>query len=102
MAGQPAHDRAKSGWGLPALKSLLSELPQDLPYQKQAYQTVQEELKYFAIVPDSPYLTGDALDTLLDKYMQQAVKKQISVSTAAQLITEDLNKQLQQAKQQLS
>ena len=46
--GQPAEDRAKRGWGLPVLKSLLAKLPADLPYQKQAYQTAQDELPYAA------------------------------------------------------
>jgi multiple sugar transport system substrate-binding protein len=102
MGGKPAHDRAKSGWGLPALKSLFSEIPQDLPYQKQAYQTTQNELQYFSVLPDSPYLNLATLNTTFDKYMQQAVKNQISVSTAAQRITEDTNKLMQQAKQHLS
>ncbi len=102
MAGKPAHDRAKSGWGLPALKSLLPELPQDLPYQKEAYQTTQTELNYIGILPDSPYITVASWNTILDKYIQQAGKKQISVDSACQQITNDVNNQLKQGKQQLS
>lgn len=101
MTGTPAHDRAKSGWGVPSFKSLLSEMPQALPYQKEAYQVLQEELKYFQTLQVSPYTTSAAVGTLLDKYLQQAVRKQLTVSQAAQELTADVNKLLQQGKQSI-
>ncbi|HLZ63219.1 MAG TPA: sugar ABC transporter substrate-binding protein [Ktedonosporobacter sp.] len=102
MTGTPAHDRAKSGWGLPSLKSLMSEVPQDLPYQKAAYQTTQNELTYVGLLPDSPYVTVASWNTILDKYIQQAIKKQITVDAASQQITTEVNAALKQGKQQLS
>jgi multiple sugar transport system substrate-binding protein len=102
IAGTPAHDRAKSGWGVSSLKSLFSEMPQTQPYQKQAYQTVQEELKYFAPLTISPYATTTGIGTILDKYLQQAAKNQLTVSAAAQQITSEVNKLLQQGKQAIS
>jgi multiple sugar transport system substrate-binding protein len=102
MAGRPAHDRAKSGWGIPALKSLLPEMPQNLPYQKEAFQSMQNELQYIGLLPDSPYITITSYNTIFDKYIQQAARKQISAAAACEQITKDANNLLKQGKQQLS
>ena len=102
MAGTPAHERAKSGWGVPSLKSLLPEMPQSSPYQKQAYQVLQNEQQYFEVLPVSPYTTSAAMNPIFDKYLQQAVRNQLSVGSAAQQITADINKLLQQGKQAMS
>lgn len=101
MAGPPAVERASSGWGLPALKSLLTRLPQELPYQKQAYETAQNELKYTTPLPDSPYATVDAWNLALDKHLQRAIKKQATVDEACKAITEEINKVLKQGKEQI-
>jgi multiple sugar transport system substrate-binding protein len=101
MAGPPAHERAKSGWGLPSLKSLLPEVPQDLPYQKQAYLTAQNELNYSGPLSDSPYVTVDVWNNTLNKYLEQAAKRQVTVDAAAQKITDDINKALKQGKDQI-
>jgi multiple sugar transport system substrate-binding protein len=102
MAGTPAHDRAKSGWGLPSLKSLLPEIPQTLDYQKEAYQTSQNELTYSGLLPDTPYITFAVYNAILDKYIQQAAKKTITVADACQQITDEVNQALKQGKQQIS
>jgi multiple sugar transport system substrate-binding protein len=101
MAGPPAVERAKSGWGLPALKSLLPQVPQDLPYQKQAYQTSQNELNYSGLLPNSPYITVDNWIAVMDKYLTQALKKQITVDACCQQITAEANKLLKQGKDQI-
>jgi multiple sugar transport system substrate-binding protein len=99
FAGTPAHDRAKGGWGTPGLKSFLPEVPQTLPNQKEAYQATQAELQYFAVLPVSPYTTSAAVGTVIDKYLQQTVKNQLSLSNAAKQITSDVNNLLQQGAQ---
>lgn len=100
MAGPPAKERAKSGWGLPALKSLLPLMPQALPYQKQAFTTAQKELAHSWPLPESPYLSGDA-NNVLEKYIPQAIKGQITVDAACAAITADVNRLLAQGKDQL-
>lgn len=102
MAGTPAHDRAKSGWGIPSLKSLQPQMPQALPQQKQAYQAVQNELQYFAPLTVSPYTTSAAVGTVVDKYLQQVVKKQLELNDAAKQITSDVNSLLQQGTQAIN
>jgi multiple sugar transport system substrate-binding protein len=101
MAGPPAEERAKSGWGLPALKSLLPKLPQTLPYQKQAYTVAENELQYAAPLPDSPYVTTDAWNAALDKNLQRAIKNDQTVDAACTAITGEINKLLKQGKERI-
>ena len=101
MAGPPAEERATSGWGLPALKSLLPKLPQGQPYQQEAYKTAQAELAYNVPMPDSPYVTTTAWINTLNQYVDQAVRKTVTVDVAAQKVTEDINKLLKQGKDRI-
>jgi multiple sugar transport system substrate-binding protein len=101
MAGPPAEERARSGWGLPALKSLLPKLPQEMPYQKDAYATAQAELAYNVPLPDSPYVLLTPWITALNTYVDQAARKKITVEAAAQKITDEMNKQLKQGKDRI-
>jgi multiple sugar transport system substrate-binding protein len=43
---EPARERARTGWGLPLLKSMYNLLPQDTPFNQQRYQVVMAELPY--------------------------------------------------------
>lgn len=101
MAGAPAKERAASGWGLPSLKSLSNKLPQDLPYQKQAYEVTQNELQHAAPLPDSPYISLDALNSTLKTYLERAIKGELSVKQAGAALTDDLNKALARGKEQI-
>ena len=44
IGGQPSIDRAKSGWGVPGLKSQSRFNPQETEFQKQANKVLQGEL----------------------------------------------------------
>jgi len=101
MAGPPAVARAESGWGIPSLKSLMSKMPQKTPYQKEAYAVAKNELNHSASLPDSPYISMDLLNTTIDKYLQLAIKKQMTVDQACGALTTDLNKTLAQGKSQI-
>ncbi|GAA3383468.1 ABC transporter substrate-binding protein [Cryptosporangium minutisporangium] len=102
LAGEPAETRAKSGWGLPSLKPLLPKLPQTLPYQKQAYTVAQNELRYAGALPDSPYITLDAWNAVIDKSLQRAIKNEQTVDAACAALTREANKLLKQGKEQVS
>lgn len=101
MAGPPAEARASSGWGLPSLKSLADKLPQDLPYQQQAYAVVQSELENTAPLPDSPYISAALLQDSIDKFLQQAIKGELTVEEAGVQLTDELNKALAQGVDQV-
>lgn len=96
MAGPPAEARASSGWGIPSLKSLADKLPQEQEYQKQAYEVVQNQADLTVPLPDSPYISAGLLQDTIDKYLQQAIKGEVTVEEAGAKLTDELNEALQQ------
>jgi multiple sugar transport system substrate-binding protein len=66
LGPQQATARAKTGSGIPVFKSLNSDLPQDLPYQKQAYQTLQSDLNYFQLMKFSPYIGTSLINYIIN------------------------------------
>lgn len=101
MAGAPAEARASSGWGLPSLKSLEDKLPQDQDFQKQAYTVVQSQLEHTKPLPDSPYVSAGLLQDTIDKYLQQAIKGDITVEEAGEGLNNELNEALAQGVDQV-
>jgi multiple sugar transport system substrate-binding protein len=101
MAGPPAEARASSGWGMPGLETLMSKLPKELPYQEVAYNVAQNELQYAVPLPDSPYIATDVLNATLDKYLQAAIKKEMTVEEACAAATAEINEVLAQGKDQI-
>ncbi|MFB7894579.1 ABC transporter substrate-binding protein [Microbacterium sp. NPDC056044] len=101
LGGEPAEQRASSGWGLPSLKSLADKLPQEQDYQKQAYEVVQNQLQYTAPLPDSPYISAQLLQDTIDKYLQQAIKGDLTVEEAGAQLTDELNAALAQGVDQV-
>lgn len=67
MGGADGQARARSGWGLPTLKSLESELPTSQPYQQAALESVRTELEHLQVLSFTPYAQAAAVDTLLAK-----------------------------------
>ena len=101
MAGPPAEARASSGWGMPGLTTLMDLLPQDKPYQAAAYATATNELQYAEPLPDSPYISVDAINAAIDKYLQAAIKGETSVDDAVVALTDEVNGLLAQGVDQL-
>src|SRR5207247_9683690 len=46
MAGAPAQARAKSGWGVPPLKSQYVQMPREADFQKQVQQVLPDSRRY--------------------------------------------------------
>ncbi|MFF5967909.1 ABC transporter substrate-binding protein [Streptomyces collinus] len=101
IAGEPGVTRAKSGWGLPGLKSLLPQLPKEQPYQKQAYTVAEKELEFAAPLSASPYATTDAVNVVIDKALQRVIRKEQSIDAACSAVTKEINKLLKQGKEQI-
>lgn len=87
---EPAQARATGGWGIPTLKSLRSEMPQDKPYQKQAFKVQEQELAHFSTLSFTPYAQREALDGVINKVLPGAVKS----GTSAGKVADELNKQM--------
>ncbi|WP_427918763.1 extracellular solute-binding protein [Streptomyces sp. cg40] len=101
FAGQPAKDRAASGWGLPSLNSLRSLVPQDNAFHKQAYQVQEQDTPYFSVLPVSPYAQVDALSGILSKVLPDAIKSGTKAGKIADTLNSRMNDQLAQGKELL-
>ncbi len=102
MTDTPSHDRAKSGWGIPSLKSLLPEMSRTIPYQKQAYQVQQAELPYLKVLKFSPYISDDAFTAAFDPVVESMMRNQLSFDSGIQKLNDTINQRLQQGKAQIS
>lgn len=96
MGRQSAIDRAKSGWGVPTLKSLIKLMPQDTPYAKANYAVVQEEMKYFAILPNNPYLDRNAVDAAIAKHWESILRGTETLDAALKAIEDEVNRAIQE------
>lgn len=101
MGQKPATDRASSGWGVPSLKSLQGKMPQEKPYQKQAYDALQRELPYLKVLTFSPYISNDAFTTALSKAIEPVMHGTISFDQGIQQLNDSVNLLLQQGKEQI-
>ncbi|MFI2037121.1 extracellular solute-binding protein [Streptomyces bottropensis] len=90
FGGAPAQGRATSGWGIPTLTSLRAKMPQDKPYQKQAFKVQEQELAHFSALTFTPYAQMSALDGVISKVLPGAVK----AGTSAGKVADELNKQM--------
>jgi multiple sugar transport system substrate-binding protein len=98
IAGQPAVDRAKSGWGLPGLQSMWKYLPTD---QKQAAELAQQEMEFVVPLQDSPYLSVDQWNPELDKGIQAGIQGQMTAEEIGKSVEDRMNTLLAQGKDQL-
>ncbi|WP_164990482.1 ABC transporter substrate-binding protein [Agromyces albus] len=95
-AGQPGIDRAKAGWGLPALNSLREYLPQELEYQKLALATQEKEEAYAGVLQFSPFVQTSAANAVIQEIVPKAINGDITVREAAEEITERTNELIDQ------
>ncbi len=102
LGGAPAVTHARLGTGIPALKSLVPDLPHDTPYQNAAYQAMRSELSYFGILHFSPYISNDAMNASITKYITPVMQGKTSLESAAQDLTRAVNQLLSLGKDQVS
>jgi multiple sugar transport system substrate-binding protein len=92
MGGKPAQDRAKSGWGVPGLKSLYAQMPQDSAFQKQVQRVLQGELaKSDFVLQFNPYIGEETFSTSWKKNLEPALKGQIGFDKFVQNIESEVN-----------
>jgi len=90
--GKAAVDRSTTGWGVPALKSLVSNLPQDTDYHKQCYNVVQGELALDTPpVQFNPFIGENTFNDSWQKFLDQVLKKQITVDDMVKGIAGEVN-----------
>ncbi|WP_062525940.1 extracellular solute-binding protein [Demequina rhizosphaerae] len=101
MGGEPAAERAQTGWGLPILESLWEELPSEQPYQEQAKEAALVEAEYVKPLPDSPYVQLSQWDQIVDAEITAGIKGEKDAAQVASSIQEQMNTLLAQGKDQL-
>ncbi|MFF5979632.1 extracellular solute-binding protein [Streptomyces olindensis] len=99
FGGQPAKDRATSGWGIPPLKSLRSQMPQTQPFQKQAYKVQQQELPFLQMMTVTPYVQTTALDAVINKVLPGAIKSGTSAGKVADALNSQMNDAIAKGKE---
>ncbi|MER5209529.1 extracellular solute-binding protein [Streptomyces sp. NPDC002838] len=99
FGGEPAQGRAAGGWGIPTLKSLRAKMPQDKPYQKQAFKVQEQELAHFSALTFTPYAQIASLDGVISKVLPGAVKSGTSAGKVADELNKQMNDQLAKGKE---
>lgn len=98
-SGEPAVARAKSGWGIPALKSLYPLMPSQTPFQKQVQTVLQDELKYANESLDvNPYYEDTVFTTSWTKNLEQALRGTISFDQLVANIEKEVNTAIDEGK----
>jgi multiple sugar transport system substrate-binding protein len=78
-AGEPALARAKSGWGVPSLKSMYNLMPRQTDFQKQVQAVLEDELKYADYVLDvNPYYEDSVFNNGWTTNLEQALRGSIT------------------------
>ena len=91
-AGEPSVERAGSGWGVPALKSQWSLIPQGNDFQKQAYKVLQEELGLNTPpLQFNPFIGETVVSTAWNLYLDQALSGTITFDDMLTGIEKDTN-----------
>ncbi|XUL86450.1 extracellular solute-binding protein [Streptomyces galilaeus] len=97
----PAKARASSGWGIPTLKSLRPLMPHQEDFQKRTLSAQQNELKHFSVVAVSPYISGDAFESLFNQAATPAMQGELSVDHLAGRLNSVINEQIKRGKEQV-
>lgn len=92
FGGPPAIERAKAGWGLSMFKSMQGMMDLSTPFNKQRQLCIDAQAKYITTYSFSPYLTMINLTTVMNKYLEQALKDQITFDQFLSKAEADLNK----------
>jgi multiple sugar transport system substrate-binding protein len=92
MGGEPAQNRAKSGWGVPALKSLYPLMPQETEFDKQTYAVLQDELTYAENAVDiNPFMDSAVWAKSWKSNLEQALRGSITFEQAIENLDTDVN-----------
>ena len=100
MAGEePAEGRAGSGWGVPALKSWYSKMPNTNAFQQQVQKVLASELALNTPpLQFNPYLGESTVPNAWLQYLEQALAGTITFDQMLTSIEFDVNTAIQDGK----
>jgi len=89
---EPAIERASSGWGVPPLKSLYHLMPNTTAFQQQVQSVLMGELALNTpVLQFNPFLEENVVANAWWKYLEQALKHQITFDEMLASIEEEVN-----------
>jgi len=93
LGEEPAINRAKSGWGVPGLTSMLPLMPVDQPWRKRNFDMVNREIKATKVarMQYSPYITPDTFKTAWGKYEEPVLKGTMAMEDLLQNVEKEVN-----------
>mgnify|MGYP000266681753 CR=1 FL=1 len=98
MGGPPAEERARSGWGLPALKSLMPLVPQETEFDKQWYEAVVWELENTVQKPRqlNPFISTGNINSAWQTNFELYLKGDITLDEAIDNTDKEVNTALRE------
>jgi len=92
MTEEPAITRAKSGWGVPSLKSLLPLMPQTGDFRAPLYKlTMELAATGLPPLPANPFARLAAFDQPNAKYQEMYLRKEISFDDYIGKVEDEVN-----------
>lgn len=95
---EPAIARAKTGWGVPAFKSLFPLMPQGTPWRKTLYDKIMKQAE--SVLPPlqfGPYMRRASMDAPFKKYSQMYLKDEISFDDMLVRLEDEVNQVINDA-----
>lgn len=96
---EPARNRAASGWGVPALKSMFADIPKEGDYRAQVWSVLEAEMEFAeTTVRFNPYLQGGEpgeVASLFIQFYEQALKGEITFDELLVKLEEETNVAIQ-------
>jgi len=100
--GQPALNRAGSGWGVPALKSMYDLMPNESDFDQQRQRVLQAELDLATPpVQFNPFITETAVYDTWVVYLEQAINGAITFDELLASVEEDINTAIQEGMERI-
>ena len=100
MGEEPADGRARSGWGLPALKSKFDMIPKESVFRAQVWSVVEAELDYAVFIAKfNPFLAGGEpgeVGSLFDQFQEQALAGDMTFDEMIERMETDTNVAIQE------
>jgi len=95
---EPATNRAKIGWGVPGLKSLMELMPKAEPWRAQALDAVYWEMENSSVfkIDFSAYIPHTAYGSAYSKYEESALKGEMGFDEMLENIELDVNEAIEE------
>lgn len=107
--GEQAVIRARSGWGVPGLKSLYKEMPTTTPFQQQVQKILTKELttadttvRYNPYINQSQQVALNSFTGPWNKYLEQVMRNQMTFDQLLTNLEKDVNTAIKEGKERLS